>query len=115
MSKKPMTERQLALLHELDDERWLRPMDVGGRDGSHHSNTLAQLARAGLAERKKSCHCGPGSYRESELLAAGKTPRWPWCGCKGSCTYRRTKAGAAAVTDDRPPPRTMPRWAGGVM
>lgn len=92
-----MTERQLEVLRNLDDELWLTPMSVGGRDGSHHSATLAQLARRGLAERNKSCHCGPGSWREAELLAKGITPKWPWCRCKGSCRYRRTAAGREAL------------------
>ena len=94
-----MTERQYTVLRLLDDVEWKRPMDVGGRNESHHSTTLAQLARAGFAERKKSCWCGPGSQRELELLAAGKTPLWPWCRCKGSCRYRRTPAGSIALAN----------------
>lgn len=100
-----MTERQYSVLRCLDEEVWARPMDVGGRDGSHHSATLAQLSRMGLAERKKSCWCGPGSEVERRLLAAGKTPRWPWCRCKGSCRYRRTPAGTTAVPGSRPADR----------
>lgn len=97
--RRAVKDRERVVLTHLDDELWLRPMDVGGRDGSHHSTTLARLARAGLAERKKSCDCGPGSWRERQLLAAGKTPLWPWCRCKGSCRYRRTPAGAAALLE----------------
>lgn len=97
-----MTDRQFRVLRRLNAERWMRVMEVGGRDGSHHSATLAQLARAGLAERKKSCWCGPGSDIERRLLAAGKTPRWPWCRCKGSCLYRLTPAGSIALLE--PPP-----------
>lgn len=93
----PLTERQRELLAWLDDLEWKKSLDLGGADGSHHSATLAALARKGLAERNKSCWCGPGSARERELLAKGITPRWPWCGCKGSCRYRRTPAGRAAL------------------
>lgn len=92
-----LNKRELDVLRSLDDEIWVRPMEVGGSDGSHHSTTLARLARRGLVERHKSCHCGPGSWREKELLAKGITPRWPWCACKGSCRYRRTPAGHLAV------------------
>jgi hypothetical protein len=47
-----LTTRQRDLLyHQLDDERWSTPMMLGGTDGSHHSATLAQLVRKGLAER----------------------------------------------------------------
>lgn len=31
---------------------WVRPMDVGGRNSSHHSHTLAALARKGLVEER---------------------------------------------------------------
>lgn len=92
-----LTERQRELLTRLDDEVFRTPQFAGGRDGSHHSATLAQLARKGLAERKKLCACMPGSWRAKELRAKGITPRWPWCRCKGSCRYRRTAAGRAAL------------------
>lgn len=48
-----VTERQFEVLQSLrgSPDLWLRPMDVGGTDGSHHSKTLAQLAGKGLAER----------------------------------------------------------------
>jgi len=100
-----MTDRQFAVVRHLDDERWMRPMDVGGRNGSHHSATLAQLTRLGLAERNKSCHCGPGSRREIELIDKGIKPLWPWCRCKGSCRYRRTPSGRTAVHGSRPAER----------
>ena len=48
-----MNEQQREVLGELRGGEWLRPMDVGGTDGSHHSRTLARLVKAGLAERKK--------------------------------------------------------------
>ena len=49
---RPLTPRQLDLLyHQLPDDQWCTPMMLGGTDGSHHSATLAQLVRKGLAER----------------------------------------------------------------
>lgn len=97
MTRRALNEREIDVLCNLDDEQWQRVMAVGGRDGSHHSATLANLARRGLAERKKSCGCGPGSWLEKEILAAGKVPLWPWCRCRGSCLYRRTHAGRDAA------------------
>lgn len=85
-----MTERQFTILRDLDDERWMRPMDVGGRDASHHSATMAQLVRKGLAERRTR-----GSDRSFE--------------------YRRTPAGYTAVHGSRPSVRTrMDRWPGSI-
>lgn len=86
-----MTERERKLLARLDETEFLRPMDVGGRDGSHHSATLARLARKGLAERRKSCWC------TDDKASPSYNRRHPWCRCKGSCRYRRTPAGTAAI------------------
>lgn len=51
-----MTPRQRAMLLALawkdDGETYWRPMDLGGQDGSHHSATLAQLARKGMVDRE---------------------------------------------------------------
>jgi hypothetical protein len=71
---------------------WSRPMDVGGRDGSHHAATLSALARRGLAERKKlhAIYC-PGGVTD------GRPPSTT-CRCKGSCRYRITTAGRRALT-----------------
>lgn len=52
-----LTERETEVLNELRSwnygERWARPMDVGGSNGSHHSATLAKLVRLGYAESKQ--------------------------------------------------------------
>lgn len=51
-----VTGRQREVLESLRDfayESWVRPMDVGGKDQSHHSKTLAQLVKKGLAERRE--------------------------------------------------------------
>jgi len=47
-----LTELERDVLDCLGDE-WVRPMDIGGRDASHHSRTLARLVRMGLVERKR--------------------------------------------------------------
>ncbi|MBL4699866.1 MAG: hypothetical protein JKX85_01280 [Phycisphaeraceae bacterium] len=47
-----LTRRQNDLLEELRIHgRWVRPMDIGGNNGSHHSATLRQLWRKGLIQR----------------------------------------------------------------
>lgn len=73
----------LASLYAIRDE-WVRPMHIGGRDGSHHSQTLRLLARRGLVERRK--HCRVFGHETKG-----------WCRCKGSCTYRITAAGCQVV------------------
>lgn len=47
-----LTERQRELLAELPYDAWVRPMDVGGHSGSHHSATLRQLVLKGYAQRR---------------------------------------------------------------
>jgi hypothetical protein len=70
-----LTARQHDLLyHQLGDAQWCTPMMLGGTDGSHHSATLTQLVRKGLAERSN----------------RGGHTRSVW-------QYRRTLAGKRAV------------------
>jgi len=48
-----LTSYQLETLDTLRVfGEWARPMDVGGKDGTHHTHTLKSLAKKGLAERK---------------------------------------------------------------
>lgn len=58
-----LTHLQREVLEQAGD-RWLRPMDMGGRDGSAHSGILAVLARKGFVERKSRgrIHSARGSY-----------------------------------------------------
>lgn len=65
-----LTDRQRDVFENLDDQVWLRPMDIGGRDASHHTHTLESLIKMGLAERK---------------------PRSGLWGSRGSYVYRRTR------------------------
>lgn len=96
-----LNERQRELLEYLDEERWKTPMDVGGRDGSHHSATLTQLANKGLAERKKihMLYCPNGTtYRiDRHGVTTEGHPPYEGCRCKGHCRYRRTPAGTALI------------------
>lgn len=80
---RPLTERQREALRALEDLDnmdsvflWWRPMDLGGRDGSHHAKTLAALSRKGLVER----------YDRSMAV------------CRPSYVYRITPAGRDALS-----------------
>ena len=89
-----LTERDIDTLKGLDAacqnyatvygpcEDWVRTMDAGGTNGSHHSATLQKLWRYGLAERQKN----------GTVLAVGRKSR-----IKGSDRYRITAAGRAAI------------------
>lgn len=49
-----MTERELLVLRRLaaHSSEFVRPMDIGGRDGSYHSAVLARLCKKGFAARE---------------------------------------------------------------
>lgn len=100
-----ISDRQRAVLRSLAAYGdWTQPMDVGGRDGSHHSTTLNQLVRKGLAERKKyhAIYCYNGSTSRQKLvrnrwvITHGHPPSTKCC-CKGSCRYKITGAGQEAI------------------
>lgn len=79
LAGRPLTENQMEVIQQFGTEtRWLRPLDLGGRDGSNHSAVLAQLVRRGLVESK---------VRSS--------------GVRGSRLYRITPAGAGLLADGR--------------
>lgn len=80
---------------------WARPMDIGARDGSHHSATLTGLVKHGLVARKKyhAIYCHNGSTYRQKLVdgrrwvtTSGHLPSTA-CNCKGSCRYRLTLRG----------------------
>lgn len=90
MGERPLTKRDREVLRDLvlfSSSAWARPMDVGGRDGSHHSATLAKLVRRGLAKRRK---------RGTLINVYG-------IGIRGSWMYRATPAGIVAVLGPRAP------------
>lgn len=45
-------KKQYLQYKEQGFKEWARPMDVGGSNGSHHSYTLAKLARRGFADQQ---------------------------------------------------------------
>lgn len=76
-----LTDQDLSLLRELT-EKWQSPIDMGGRNGSHHSASLRKLCEAGLAEsRNRKYPMAPSIHQRS----------------KGSNQYRISAAGVARV------------------
>lgn len=79
----PLTDRDGELLNELEyfndseNGRGARPLDLGGSNRSHHSGTLAKLAKRGLVV-KKNWALGEDGRRHGD---------------RGSCLYRITDAG----------------------
>jgi hypothetical protein len=81
---KPLTDRDVETLRDLEaacrnyldvtGQEFVQPMDCGGWNGSHHSATLAKLAKRNLVERKQ---------------------RGGWS--RGSWKYRITQAGREAI------------------
>jgi hypothetical protein len=63
------------------ERQWLRPMDIGARDASHHSATMKRLAAKGLLDREP----------RNTLTNVYQL------GSRGSYVYRITKAGLAAA------------------
>lgn len=65
------------LKHWKYNKGWARPMDVGGRDCSHHSRTLSKLVRLGYAEARRRCvsiQGALGSDRAGKEYKAVKPP-----------------------------------------
>jgi hypothetical protein len=73
-----LTDLQRYVLEYVTD-RWQRPLDMGGHDGSSHSAVLAALVRKGLVEKRQ--RGGLAYYR-------------------GSYVYRLTPAGVAWRVDE---------------
>ena len=66
-----LSDRDLAVLVDLPTDEFVRPMDIGGRDSSHHSATLRKLVRLGLAEQKRhyvGVSGGHWRYRRVEMM-----------------------------------------------
>lgn len=78
VTKWKLTRDQLDVLDQTCD-RWLRPMDMGGRDGSGHSAILGALVRKGLVER---------TQRGGHIASA-----------RGSYLYRITADGLSARSE----------------
>jgi hypothetical protein len=70
-----MDDREYHILASMAGHGWCRPLDVGGHTRTHHSRTLAKMARKGWTERKQRSTTG--------------RPRGSWM-------YRLTDAGLTA-------------------
>lgn len=96
-----VTDQQIDVLWQLGEgEDWKTPRMCGGRDGSHHSDTLRTLVKLGYVETKKlhsiSCWHGTTQRWDSERARIVRCAPIKSCCCKGSRKYRRTKAGDRA-------------------
>lgn len=84
-----LTARQLETLRALSytnhesryPMRWCTPLDLGGGNDSHHSHTLAALAKKGLVQFKQRGDPDPADGEQ------GRTTH------RGSKCYRVTPAG----------------------
>lgn len=81
-----MTENQAEVLEGLNQMGWLRPMDFGGSNGSHHGVTARRMEKQGWVEWR---YCG---HEPGEKLRHMK---------RGSCLYRITAKGAQALVNHR--------------
>lgn len=70
-------EYELRAKYPWREDRFARPLDIGGYNGSHHSATLRTLVRRGWVERQRR----PGLHS----------------GGRGSYVYRLTEAGQEAL------------------
>lgn len=90
-----LTVRQIEVLRELAackpgqtsrSDGWATPQDFGGTNGSHHSETAKCLAKRGFVDRIKW-----GTSHRTPQINNFK------CRQKGSCGYRITAHGIAAL------------------
>jgi hypothetical protein len=72
---------------------WLRPLDVGGSNGSHHSPTLGALAKKGLVQWKWRGWPDPA---DGENSGPGRETQ------RGAKVYRITEAGREALKAREP-------------
>lgn len=80
-----LTQRQQDVLDSLAGHlSWLRPMDIGGRDSSHHSQTLAGLAQKDLVERKHRSGSTAWLYRITEAGEAARRQAYQSDGSSGN-------------------------------
>lgn len=73
-----LTNNQFDVLWQLDDKKFLKPMDFGAWNGSHHSITAQRLVQKGFVERR-------GYLAHTRRVNK----------------YRRTPAGKAAFEEER--------------
>lgn len=88
-----ISDRQLSVLGSLAAfGDWARPMDIGARDGSHHTMTLRALVKKGLAERRLRGSL-LNQIRGSELYEWLSKRKRHRSNPRGSYVYRITRAG----------------------
>ena len=88
-----ISNRQLDVLDSLAVfGDWARPMDIGARDGSHHTTTLRSLVKKGLAERRLRGSL-LNEIRGSELYDRLSKIKRGRSAPRGSYVYRITSAG----------------------
>ena len=74
--------------HATYPRPWQTPLDLGGTNGSHHSGTLAKLARKGLVNYKQRTGSEPPKWENAKPLPRGH---------RGSKAYRITPLGREAL------------------
>jgi Mn-dependent DtxR family transcriptional regulator len=74
--------------HPRHPMKWARPLDLGGSNGSYHSNTLNRLAKKGLVNFR---------FREGVEPAEGENGK-RFFASRGAKLYRINDAGRAAIT-----------------
>jgi hypothetical protein len=98
---KTLPERQLDVLDTLAVYGdWARPMDIGARDGAHHSATLMALVRKGLAKRRLRGSL-LNQIRGRECYEAWSKVKRGRSAPRGSYVYRITNAGRKLIDDKR--------------
>jgi hypothetical protein len=75
---------------------WARPMDIGARDGSHHTGTLRALIKKGFVERELRWGL-LNSIRGQETYDAWAKVKRGRSAPRGSYKYRLTPRGWKAV------------------
>lgn len=73
-------------------QEWCTPLDLGGFNGSHHSNTLAALAKKGLVQFKQRGALDPSDWESRRKIWRGR----------GSKCYRITPDGRVALASIPP-------------
>lgn len=104
-----LTPNQEEVLLNLEAERFLMPMEFGGYNGSHHSQTAIALSRKGLVQRVLRGHTRDPRALAGENLEAKRRiepkiyvgePDKYWTP-KGSYVYRLTPKGREIAEEIR--------------
>lgn len=67
-----LSEREADVLMTMaGSDYWVRPMDIGGSDASHHSATLRRLVSRGYVERRRRSATSSRPSYEYRITDAG--------------------------------------------